>query len=172
MGALRNPRYEIFAQEIATGCPVSKAYELAGFKGRPHNLESNGRRLRNNPKIRERVKELSLAAAELAGVHLGAIQLELARIGYANAYDVMRRNDKDEVVPVFDPTRPVSRELAAAVAELGFDSKGRPKIKFHDKRAALSDLGKMVGGIPDPLADSITGLGDRLDRAISRANQG
>lgn len=164
MGVLRNPKHENFAQEVATGKTALEAYKLAGFK-KP--LDSNARRLRNTGPIRERVKELSLVAAELAGVHLGAIQAEMARIAYANPADMMRM-DGEKLYPVFDSTRPITRELAAAISELGFDSKGRPKVKMHDKRAALSDLGKMVGGIVDPVADSISGLGDRLDRALAR----
>ena len=178
MSVLRNPKHETFAQEIAVGKTALEAYTLAGFK-RPR--DSNARRLRNWPPVRERVKEISLAAAELAGVHLGAIQLELARIGFANMLDYVRVG-KDGL-PYVDLSK-LSREQAAAISEFTIDTEvklvgdkedpeafrvTKARFKLHDKRGALSDLAKMVGGVADPLADAVTGLGDRLDRALQRA---
>ena len=76
------------------------------------------------------------------------------------------------MVPIFDPSRPITRELSAAVQEVGFDSKGRPKIKLHDKAGVLRDLAKILelfrdGGDTNVQVNNI-GLGDRLDSAIRR----
>lgn len=171
MSALGNPRHELFAHEIATGKTALEAYRLAGF-AKPR--AENARRLRNKDPIKARVRELSLDAAELAGVHLGAIQLELARIGFANMLDYVRIGP--DGLPVID-LGSLTREQAAAIAEMTVDTipggKDEPettrvRFKLHDKRAALGDLAKMVGGVADPVADAVTDLGERLDRAISR----
>lgn len=171
MTALRNPRHERFAQEIAAGKTALEAYKLAEFK-KPR--DSNARRLRNSPEVRERVKQIALVGAELAGVHAGAIQMELARLGFANMFDYIRIGR--DGLPYVD-LQNLTRDQAAAIAEFTIDTipggedeppVTRVKFKLHDKRGPLSDLAKMVGAVEDPVADAVNGLGDRLDRALQR----
>ena len=179
MAVLRNPKHEIFAQELATGKHVFDAYKHAGFK-RPR--DSNARRLRNTPEIRERVKEIALVFAEEAGVHSGAVQLELARLAFANMRDYVVIG-KDGL-PYVDLSE-LTREQAAAISEFSVDTiegkereadgKSKPtvtrvKFKLHDKRGALSDLAKILGVVKEPVADALTGMGEKLDRALQRSS--
>jgi phage terminase small subunit len=172
MAVLRNPKHEIFAQELATGKHVFDAYKHAGFK-RPR--DSNARRLRNTPEIRERVKEIALVFAEEAGVHSGAVQLELARLGFANMCDYVEIGD--DGLPYVN-LRKLTREQAAAISEFSVDTiegKDKPtvtrvKFKLHDKRGALSDLAKILGVVKEPVADALTGMGEKLDRALQRSS--
>jgi hypothetical protein len=55
MPALRNPRWENYAQELAAGKPARDAYVLAGYKFN----EGNASRLKSNEKLIARVKELA-----------------------------------------------------------------------------------------------------------------
>jgi len=172
MAVLRNPKHEIFAQELATGKHVFDAYKHAGFK-RPR--DSNARRLRNTPEIRERVKEIALVFAEEAGVHSGAVQLELARLGFSNMQDYVEIGE--DGLPYVN-LKKLTREQAAAISEFSVDtieSKDKPtvtrvKFKLHDKRGALSDLAKILGVVKEPVADALTGMGEKLDRALQRSS--
>lgn len=55
-----NARHELFAQEMAKGKTVDKAYQLAGFK--PNR--GNASRLKADASIQSRVAEIQLAIAE------------------------------------------------------------------------------------------------------------
>jgi hypothetical protein len=54
MGALGNPKHEIFAQHIAAGMQPRDAYTRAGFKP----SRANFHRLKKKPKIAQRIAEL------------------------------------------------------------------------------------------------------------------
>jgi hypothetical protein len=82
MGVLTNGKHEVFAQEIARGTAITKAYVLAGY---PAN-RGNASRLRLHEGIKARIAELQgqkTAAVELA-------QLTAAEKAGVDAFWVMR----------------------------------------------------------------------------------
>jgi len=162
---------KIVAKDIRT-----RAYRDAGLGrgggARGSSDEHNARRLSNEPDVKARCAQIMLQEAEQIGLSAGAVLLEMARLAHANLHDLFKRDEHGNVVPIFDPSRPITRELSAAVQEVGFDSKGRPKIKLHDKAGVLRDLAKILelfrdGGDTNVQVNNI-GLGDRLDSAIRR----
>jgi hypothetical protein len=167
-GPLANARRERFAQALALRTPRLEAMKSAGF---PKPSEPNARRLANEPGVKARVNELMLQEAEQVGAQAGAILLEMCRLAFANIYPLLKRDEVGNVLPVLDPGRPIPPELALAVQELGYDSKGRPKIKLHDKAAVLRDLAKIYELFSDSNTNIAVnvGLGDDLDKAFSRA---
>lgn len=64
MAALKNQRYELFAQALMKGLPASRAYIEAGYKP----SEGNAARLKANEKVQERLAELRGRAATAAVV--------------------------------------------------------------------------------------------------------
>jgi hypothetical protein len=54
MGALGNPKHEIFAQHVAAGMPPREAYTRAGFEP----SRANFHRLAKKPKVAARIREL------------------------------------------------------------------------------------------------------------------
>ena len=54
MGALGNPKHEIFAQHVAAGTPPREAYTRAGFEP----SRANFHRLAKKPKVAQRIAEL------------------------------------------------------------------------------------------------------------------
>ena len=54
MGALGNPKHEIFAQHVAAGMPPREAYTSAGFVP----SRANFHRLAKKPKVAARIREL------------------------------------------------------------------------------------------------------------------
>jgi GrpB-like predicted nucleotidyltransferase (UPF0157 family) len=86
MGALKNPRWERFAQALveglANGCSQAKAYEAAGYSTRGHSSESAASRLlRNVEPVIRRVQELQAETAKRKAVTRDSIvdELETAR---------------------------------------------------------------------------------------------
>lgn len=62
-GPLSNLRHEKFALELASGAPLLDSYLAAGY--RPgYSARFNASRLRNTPKLRQRVEELQAEAAK------------------------------------------------------------------------------------------------------------
>lgn len=151
-----NARQRRFAEELAVSDSVDEAYAKAGF--RPHR--GNARRLAADPRIRKLVRDATLIAAELAGVHLGRILVELQRIGMFNIDDLVAREANGRVkvteevcdedgnlkaaagLPTIDFSG-ATRDHLAAIAEIDHQT---GKVKFHDKLGALRDLLKYVHG--------------------------
>jgi phage terminase small subunit len=78
MGKIQNPRYERFAQELASGKTADAAYEAAGY--RKHR--GNAARLSANEHIKERVREIQSIGAERAALTVQSLidEAEQARI--------------------------------------------------------------------------------------------
>ena len=151
MPVLSNPKYEIFAQELAKGTPASQAYVIAGYS----KNDGNASRLNGNEKVRARVAELLAASAERAGVTIDRITAELAKIGFADIRkavkwgDGVAVSDEDGNVQISNGialigSDQVDDDTAGAIAEVS-QTKDGLKLKMHDKRGALIDLGRHLG---------------------------
>lgn len=165
MPALKNPKHERYAQEIASGRHQSqaKAYVAAGFKaGTGAGVSAS--KLLATPKVRARVDEILAArqaladrglerAIERTAITKQRVLEELARIGFANMLDYMQVGPQGD--PVLDFSK-LSRDQAAALVEVTvedfLDGRGedarqvrRVKFKLADKRQALVDLGIELG---------------------------
>jgi Terminase small subunit. len=134
---------------------------MAGF-GRNSTA---ARRLSENEDVRARVHELLDSAAERAGISRERVLKELARIAFADIRSLVEWRDegtgltkdaKTKVLPAGVRIRcsgDISDDIAAAISEVVPTSNG-PRIKLHDKRAALIDLGKHLGLFDSSKADS------------------
>lgn len=149
MGVLKNPKHELFAQELAKGKTQIEAYRAAGYK--PN--DSAAARLCGNVRITERVTELLQGAAMKTGITIERVLNELALLGFSNMADYMRSGPDGD--PVLDFSK-LTRDQAAALTEVTVedfkDGRGedvrdvrRVKFKLADKRAALVDMGKHLG---------------------------
>lgn len=110
-------------------------------------------------KVRARVEELQAEAAERNDITVDRVLSELALLGFANMEDYIRiSKDGDPYVDLSEMTR----EQAAAISEIAVDDyvEGRGentravkkvRVKFHDKKGALVDIGKYLGMFKDVL---------------------
>ena len=57
MAVLQNRRHELFCQFIVEGYPAGSARRAAGYRDTPWT-NANGRKLKGQPKIKERIAEL------------------------------------------------------------------------------------------------------------------
>ena len=128
---------EIFAQNVAKGKTQAEAYVIAGYS----ENASNASVLAARPEVAARINEIKLVAAARANVTTERVLAELARIGFADITETIKIIDGK--VKVAD-TATLSADCRAAIAEI---SQGRDgiKVKLHDKRAALENLGKHLG---------------------------
>lgn len=168
MPVLKNKRYEIFAQEIAKGSNAGDAHAKAGFVRNPKNAD----RLKKIKEIQVRIAELSHIGAEKAGVTVERIMAELARIGFA---DITRAVEWGEALAMKPLTLEgetageplivqgvaliasanLPPEVTAAISEVRKTKEGIA-IKFHDKTAALLNMGKQLGMFKEKMEHSGT----------------
>jgi phage terminase small subunit len=137
MPILDNAKHELFAQQIARGKTLTEAQTIAGLSENAGNAVT----MRDRPEVTERIKELKSVAAARANVSAERVLAELARIGFADITETIKIVDGK--VQVAD-TAQLSADTRAAISEI---SQGRDgiKVKLHDKRAALENLGKHLG---------------------------
>ena len=119
MPVLKNARHERFAQELAKGRSAVDAHEAAGFK----RNDGNASKLASKPDIQARVKEITGAAAEKAGVTVAAIVEELAKIGFSNMLDYMTIGEDGQHFLDFSK---LTRDQAAAIQELIVETRADP----------------------------------------------
>ena len=159
MPVLSNQRHERFAQGIAAGLSAEDAYRTAGYA--PDR--KNAHRLTTNDGVKARVEELLSRGAARAEVTVERVVRELAKIGFSDVRKIVEWTgseiqDEDEgedgqprvVVRAANIVRLIGSEdvdddTAAAIAEISQSKEGALKVKLHDKRAALVDLGKHLG---------------------------
>lgn len=128
---------EIFAQNVARGKSLTDAQLIAGYEQNSGNAHT----LSHQPAVLLRINELKGIIAARAQVSGERVLAEMARIAFANISDAVRIVDGK--VQALDTDR-LSPDIQAAIAEI---SEGRDgiKVKLHDKRAALENLGKHLG---------------------------
>lgn len=166
MPILKNNRQEKFAQALAKGVTAGDAYAQAGYKPNPRNAD----RFKKNKEIMARVQEIATAGAEKAGVTVERIMAELARIGFA---DITRAVEWGEALAVKSlasggeatgeplivqgvaliASGNLPPEVTAAISEVRKTKEGI-SIKFHDKTAALLNMGKQLGMFKEKMEHS------------------
>lgn len=169
MALLDNARHERFAQELAGGKAATEAYALAGFEPNRHNAS----RLKTNDNIRARVEQILQAAALRVEITQSRVLAELGKIGFADIRRAVKwysqvnvaqiDNDADTEALVEEgeirfavanqvemvSSNDIDDNTAAAISEVSMTDKGSLKIKLHDKRAALVDIGRHLGMFTD-----------------------
>ena len=180
MPILNNSRHERFAQELAKGQSATAAYRSAGYDAKGASAHVNAARLLRNARVKARVDELMAEGAERAGVTVEAVVRELAKIGFSDIRKVVHWTGT-EIVDEVDGedgeggephvviraanlvqligSESIDDDTAGAVAEISQSKEGALKVKLHDKRAALVDLGKHLGMFKDKVEHSGPGGG-------------
>lgn len=171
MPPLDNPRQERFAQELADGKPATEAHRIAGYAGN----SGNASRLQRDDTISARVAELLEERARMAAIAteraIEKLSLtkemvlgELKKIGFADIRNAVEwqgtliqetdQPDGGDVLVVrsivsnhvrLKSSNEIDDATAAAIAEVRQSPQGGLSIKFHDKQAALLNLGRHLG---------------------------
>lgn len=138
-----------------------KACAAAGFKvSNSKNASARGCVLLSEPAVQEEIQKRFAAARSRASKTLDDVIAELEKIGFANIEDLsIEVNEGEErVLALGSKSNPkINRDVLAAVSEMTTetytDGHGenardvkRTKIKLFNKKDALVDLGKHLGG--------------------------
>jgi hypothetical protein len=166
---LRDEQHERVAQELFLGKKPAEASRLAGYNDRASSFEANARKRAGRPDIRARLAELQKRAATLAEIDRGYVLAKLKEAAEYNVADYLKFDENDR--PYFE-LQGLPRELLARLDEVGLEQTRyglRTKIKGHGRNAALSLIADIIGAKKDPLAEAVTGIGERLKEAFERA---
>lgn len=155
MPALKNPRWELFAQGKIEGLPGYKAYLRAGFKCTPEAAMTASSLLLRKPEIRARMRELVDSLAETMVVTRETLAAELddaatqaAELGQSSAR-VSALAAKAKLFGLEAPTRNLNVNLSGTFSQLTDDEmryevasmvnelravKGQPQIALPAKK--------------------------------------
>jgi len=148
------PKQERFVSEYLIDLNATQAAIRAGYSEKGATVR--GSELLANRNVADAVAVAKEKRSKRTEITSEAVLAELGKIGFANTEDYIR------VTPDGDPYIDLSsltREQAAAISEVAVDDhvEGRGqdsrtirkvRIKFHDKKGALVDIGKHLGMFP------------------------
>jgi hypothetical protein len=165
MSALRNARHEHFAREIVAGKSAAEAYRNAGLVADRRSAW----RVRHRSDVVRRIEELvatereqerqaMAAAMDRYQVTSDRVISELAKVGFANIYDLIEIDADGE--PRVNLAA-ITRDEAAGLREISSEEIGagnagtarksrRIKLKLGDKLGALIALAKHLGLFVEP----------------------
>jgi phage terminase small subunit len=155
-----SPKQVRFIEEYLVDLNGKQAAIRAGYSAK--TAETQASRLLRNAKVRAEFERRQAKLAEKLEITQERIIGELAKLGFANMLDYMRRGPDGD--PYLDFST-LSRDQAAALTEVtvedfkdgrGEDARDvrRVKFKLADKRAALVDLGRHLGIFKDRVEHS------------------
>ena len=130
MPVLENPKHEMFAQGLASGLTIDKAYEQAGFKP----SLANGCVLKNKPHILKRIKEL---LEEREKIHQEATAKAIEATSLSKEWVLARLKENAEralqIIPVMGPDGPSGEyKYEGSVANRALELIGKELQMFKD----------------------------------------
>jgi phage terminase small subunit len=154
-----------FVEEYLVDLNATQAAIRAGYSEK--TARSVGSENLTKPDIMAAIEEAQAARSERTGITADQVLTELAKIGFYDIRKAVRwgRSPVDTesenaspnglgVYPVeLVPSEQMDDDTAAAVSEVSLTQNGI-KIKMHDKRAALVDIGRHLGMFKDKVEHS------------------
>lgn len=152
------PKQRRFVDEYLIDLNATQAAIRAGYSAK--TAASQGERLLRNVEIQTGIQEAMKARQGRTEITQDKVLEELAKIGFA---DIRRALEWGPEVMVVDEatgetavsngvalvsSEKIDSDTAAAIAEISQTAQGI-KIKLHDKRAALVDIGRHLGMFKD-----------------------
>lgn len=152
-----NEKQKRFVDEYLIDLNATQAAIRAGYSAK--TAEQIGHQLLKKTSVREHLSTRQNEIAESTEITPEMVVKELAKIGFANIRKAVKwspvlgmvEHDGNVIltngVQLVDSDE-LDDDTAAAVAEVSQTAQGI-KIKFHDKRAALVDIGRHLGMFTD-----------------------
>jgi len=164
MPVLKNPKHELFAQNVAKGVSGAESWIKAGYDTNAKAAAVSANRMLKRPDISNRVNELlerrdaievrsTERAVEKLAITKEAVLDELRKVGFANMLDYVRvQPDGSAYVDLAKLTRDQAAAIQEVVVEDFKDGRGedardvrRIRFKLADKLSALEKIGKHFG---------------------------
>ena len=171
-------KQERFVAEYLIDLNATQAAIRTGYSAA--TAYSQGQRLLKHVEVAAALEVAMAARAERTEVTADRVLRELAKIGFSDIRKAVRWGGASAGDPQTDAavlssasfvelvnSEDVDDETAAAISEVSQTAQGL-KIKLHDKRAALVDIGKHLGMFTDKVEHSgaVTVVGQALDEAL------
>lgn len=166
------PKQQRFIEEYLVDLNATQAAIRAGYSAK--TACEQGSRLLANVKIANALAEAQEKRSERTEITQDMVLRELAKIGFSDIRKAIKWNSNVAVAaPTMDPdafdvdemmqsgipdikpmitnqvelvdSDQIDDDTAAAIAEISQTDKGGLKVKLHDKRAALVDIGRHLG---------------------------
>jgi len=172
MPQLANRRHEIFAIELAAGAPLISAYLTAGYR-ETYSARFNACRLRNTPRIRERVNELLQEFGERTRINLEWIQETIAPLLEVDPVELYERSDPEDPTRIkLKPLMDMPARVRRAITRIKVDPEtGRPfELFLTDKVQVAALLMRSLMGSDGASVSVNVALGARLDAALGRVS--
>jgi hypothetical protein len=157
--ALKNPRHELLAREVAGGNSMAAAWREAGLDPKASNASRTFRR----PEIQERIEFLRQEFNRMAGISLAALQARLLRLADCNLISFFEADEKTGKLRLKDLTK-LPSAVTAPIRELQIDEHGAVKLKTADPLHAIDSLLRTIGGFAPERDDG--GKGTSLEDLI------
>lgn len=156
------PKQRAFVREYLIDLNATQAAIRAGYSENSAHVE--GARLLKNAKVDEAVSAAMKNRAERTEITADMVLKELAKIGFADIRKAIKWHgtlvteednpDGGDTLTIKNvvtnnvqliSSDDIDDETAAAISEISQNQGGGIKLKLHDKRAALVDIGKHLG---------------------------
>lgn len=157
-----NDKQQRFVEEYLIDLNATQAAIRAGYSAK--TAGSQGFDLLQKPEIQTALSAAMKAREERTQITQDRVLAELAKIGFSDIRKVVKwgntelrstEDDSCELVEAYHGLRLVASDeiddsTAAAISEISEGREGL-KVKFHDKRASLVDIGRHLGMFKDKL---------------------
>lgn len=187
-----NLKQQRFVDEYLIDLNATQAAIRAGYSA--NGAEVQGHRLLSYANVAAAVEKALQKRAERTGITADRVLAELARIGFADIRKVVNWFSQTNVAAIDDDdmeamvedgsvrfavanqvelvsSAEIDDDTAAAIAEIGQSATGALKVKFHDKRAALVDIGRHLGMFKDRVEHTGKDGGPiEIDQVVSDAD--
>ena len=148
------PKQQRFVEEYLIDLNATQAAIRAGYSEK--TAYSQGERLLRNVEVAAAVAEAKAARSERTEVTQDAVLKELALIGFANAGDYFDWGPAGVKLKGKADLTAEQQAVVAEVSETVTEKGGTIRLKLHDKRAALVDIGRHLGMFKDNLNVGLT----------------
>lgn len=155
------PKQIRFVEEYLIVLNATQAAIRAGYS--QHTAKQQGSRLLTNAAVRAEIERRTAKVAAKSELTLEKVLVELARIAFSDIRKVVKwgngvvvKSGDDKVIVngiAVIPSDQIDDDTAAAIAVVSQSAKGALRVKLHDKRAALVDLGRHLGLRANALLD-------------------
>lgn len=138
-----------FVEEYMIDSNGTQAVIRAGYKSAAPSVRAA--KLMNSPIVADAIRAAQAKLSKKLDLSAEMVLGELKRIAFSDirkavSWKTEMMDDGREAASIrFHDSDLLDDHTAAAIAEVGTDAKGNLKIKFHDKPAALVNLGKHLG---------------------------
>jgi phage terminase small subunit len=166
MAEIMTPKQQRFRDEYLIDLNATRAYRAAGYRGDDNVCAVEGHRLLSNPKIAASIQDAMDKRSKRTAITADKVLEELAKIGFSDIRRVIKWYSQTNVAWVDSDadmealaedgalrfavanqvelvsSNEIDDDTAAAIAEVSMTGTGALKVKLHDKRGALVDLGR------------------------------